>query len=109
MMRKKYFIGFLVVFGAVLFLSATAIADDYYCDGTVEDGHFDNVIVPWYAECVLTGTKVKGNVNVFITRVIKLYELIVHVTDIAVWIPVSGNVWQHLVDHYISRSNADAQ
>ena len=62
--------GMLAVFAAVLMLgmlfaaAPSAMADEYRCRGSVGARTLDNVVVPSGATCSLSGTTVKGNINV---------------------------------------------
>ena len=64
MHRKRYYLALALVLALGLLVAPSAKADDYYCSGTVYDGYFDNVIVPYGAKCVLKRTTVDGNVMV---------------------------------------------
>jgi hypothetical protein len=63
-MRKGRFVSAVVVATALIIAAAPAMADDYYCDGVVYGGYYDNIMVPYGTKCVLRGVEVNGNVKV---------------------------------------------
>jgi hypothetical protein len=60
---NRALVAIAVMFSAIA-ISPAAHADDLECDGAVEGGNFDNVIVPAGAVCYLNVANVKGNVDV---------------------------------------------
>jgi hypothetical protein len=105
-MNGHRFYGLLVVFVAAAALSitaATAIAGDRVCRGTLGAATIDsNVRVPGGAMCTLTGTYVKGNVNVG-----------TNATLVAARVRVDGNVQAQRARRVVvrngSRINGDVQ